>query len=74
VLLSDLDVDLFWAEATEAERKVLVEDLVDEIRLYGDRILVQVAGAPPIIVMPEEVGLRANSRSIVSETVFDSRT
>jgi len=68
VLLSDLDIDLLWAEATEAERKVLVEDLVDEIRLYEDRILVQVAGAPPIIVMPEEVGLRAGSRSIVSES------
>jgi hypothetical protein len=45
-----------------------VEDLVDEVRIYSDRISVQVAGAPPIIVMPDEVGLRVASRSMVSET------
>lgn len=67
-LLGDLDIEPFWTEATEAERKILVEDLVDEIRIYGDRITVQVAGAPPIIVMPDEVGLRAGSRPMVSET------
>ncbi|HEY5303024.1 MAG TPA: recombinase family protein [Acidimicrobiales bacterium] len=67
-LLNDLDIDAIWAEANNAERKILVQDLVDEVRIYPDRITVQVAGAPPIIVMPEEVGLRPGSTSVVSET------
>jgi site-specific DNA recombinase len=69
-LLCDLDIDSFWAEATNAERKILVQDLVDEVRIYPDRISVQVAGAPPIVVMPEEVGLRVGSRSMVSESRY----
>ena len=67
-LLRDIDFLAFWTEATMPERKVLVHDLIDEVRIYPDAISVQVAGSPPILVMPEEVGLRAGSRSVVSET------
>jgi hypothetical protein len=51
---------------------VLVQDLVDEVQIYSDRISVQVAGAPPIVVMTEEVGLRLASTSVMSETRRDS--
>lgn len=71
-LLDELDFDAIWEEATEAERRILVQDLVDEVRLYPDGITVQVAGAPPILVLPEEVGLRPGSSSVVSETRRDS--
>ncbi|HEY5266819.1 MAG TPA: recombinase family protein [Acidimicrobiales bacterium] len=67
-ILNDLNFEVFWSEATEAERRVLVEDLVDEIRIYPDQITVQVAGAPPILVTLDEVGLRGGTRSMVSET------
>ncbi|MGC1237909.1 MAG: recombinase family protein [Acidimicrobiales bacterium] len=67
-ILADFDIDAFWTEATKSERKVLVQDLIDEVRIYPDSISVKVAGSPPIVVMPEEVGLRVGSRSIVSET------
>jgi hypothetical protein len=69
-LLRDIDFEAFWTEATKSERKVLVHDLIDEVRIYPDSISVQVAGSPPIVVMPEEVGLRVGSRSMVSESRY----
>ena len=66
--LSEIDLESIWEEATVAERRILVEDLVDSVRFYPDRLTVQVAGAPPILVTLEEVGLHAGSRPVVSET------
>ncbi len=63
-----LDFDAIWEEASDAERRILFQDLVDEVRIFPDFITVQVAGAPPISVLPKEVRLRASSRSLVSET------
>jgi site-specific DNA recombinase len=66
-LLASMDVDQLWSEATEAEKKTLVQDLVDSICIYPDQLTVQVVGAPEIRVKLEEVGLRAGSRPVVSE-------
>ena len=66
-LLGSLDPESMWAEATAAERRTLVEDLIDSVFMYPDQITVQVAGAPEILVTLEEVGLRAGSRSVVSK-------
>ena len=66
-LLAELDLESLWEEASAAERRVLVEDLIDSISLYPDRLTVQVAGAPPILVTLEEVGLHAGSKPVVSE-------
>ena len=66
-LLTSLDLEAIWEHATEAERRTLVEDLVDSVHIYPDHLTVQVAGAPPIVVTLAEVGLRAGTKPVVSE-------
>ena len=61
-------LDSIWVEATLAERQILIEDLVDSVRFYPDRLTVEVVGAPPILVTLKEVGLHTGTRSMVSET------
>ena len=56
-VLSELDVEQIWAAATEAERRVLVEELVAGISMFPDHLEVEVAGAPRVNVLLEEVGL-----------------
>ena len=65
--LESADFGELWDAATDKERRVLVTDLLDAIYIYSDQMAVQVVGAPPITVLPEEVGLRG-SRPVVSET------
>ena len=62
-VLSQLDIERLWAEATEEERRVLVEDLVDEVTILPDHLEVQIAGAPRLNVLLGEVGLRDEVRS-----------
>ena len=62
-----LDFDEIWEEATQAERRILIEDFLESIFMYPDRLTVQVAGAPAIIVALDEVGLRSGCRTIVSK-------
>ena len=64
---SGIDFDQIWEEATPAERRILIEDFLENIYLYPDRLTVQVAGAPPITVTLHEVGLRLVCRTIVSK-------
>jgi len=71
--LTETDWDVIWEAATTAERRTLVEDLLDTVNFYPDHLTVQVAGAPPIVVELQEVGLRAGSRSLVSEAVSEAR-
>jgi hypothetical protein len=66
-LLASMDLDEIWNEASLVERRTLVEDLVDSIRIYPDRLTVQVTGAPPILVTLDEVGLRGGIKPVVSE-------
>ena len=56
-----------WDAATDKELRILVGELLDAIYIYPDQLAVQVVGAPPITVLPGEVGLRG-SRPLVSET------
>jgi hypothetical protein len=39
-LLATMDLEAIWNEATPAERRTLVEDLVDSVCIYPDRITV----------------------------------
>lgn len=48
-------------------RRTLLEDPLDSVCFFPDQITVQVVGAPPIIVSLREVGLRAGTRTVVSE-------
>jgi hypothetical protein len=57
VLLNGMDLDALWEEASLSERKILIEDLVDSVNIFPDGLTVQVAGAPPILVTLQEVGL-----------------
>ncbi len=66
-LLAGMDVDRIWKEATLVERRALVEDLIDSVRVYPDRILVEVAGAPPFTIALDEVGLTQGCKPVVSE-------
>jgi hypothetical protein len=52
-----MDVDRLWGEASDAERRVLVEELVDSIAMYPDHLEVTVSGVPRMNLTLEEVGL-----------------
>jgi len=54
-----------------AEQRLLVDNLVDAVRIFPDRLTVQVFGAPPILVTLDEVGLRPDIKPVVPETRRD---
>jgi site-specific DNA recombinase len=54
----EFTLDDVWDNASQAERRVLVEELIEAVTIYADRLEVTVAGAPPLIVQPGEVRLR----------------
>ena len=61
-VLADFDLDEIWDEATADERRTIVEDLLDSVLFYPYQLMVQVLGAPPILVTLEEAGLRVGTR------------
>ena len=56
--LMDLDMDRIWSEATEAEQRVLVQEMLEGIWIYPDHLEVKVAGTPKLNVTLDEVGLK----------------
>jgi site-specific DNA recombinase len=56
--LRDIDIEQMWASATDAERRVLVEELIEAVAFFPDHLEVKVAGAPKLNVLPSEVGLK----------------
>ena len=56
-ILREMDVERLWAEATELERRVLIEELLESVAMYPDHLEVTVSGAPRLNVALEEVGL-----------------
>ena len=52
--LRELDVSRVWEAATDTERRVLVEELVEQ---FPDHLEVKIAGAPRLNVRLSEVGL-----------------
>ncbi len=65
--LRDLDIDLVWSEASDGERRVLVDELLREVTVYPDHLTVHVVGAPPLHVTLEEVGLGQSQKDGVGE-------
>ena len=51
-------MDAVWAEADERERRVLIENLVEWIKVFPDHLEVKVVGSPAINVLLSEVGLK----------------
>lgn len=57
-ILRELNVDEIWAEATDQERRVLVEEFLDVLAIFPDHLEVTVKGAPRLNVTVDEVGLK----------------
>ncbi len=55
--LGDLDIDAIWEAATEPERRVLIDELLQSVDVHEDHLEVTVHGAPKLNVLLEEVGL-----------------
>ena len=55
--LADIDVDAIWEEATEQERRVLIDELLVAVEVHGDHLEVVVRGAPRVNITLEEVGV-----------------
>jgi hypothetical protein len=55
--LADIDIATIWEAATEHERRVLIDELVDCIEVHSDHLEVILRGAPRVNVTLEEVGL-----------------
>jgi hypothetical protein len=66
-LLAELDFAELWERANARERRSLVEDLIDSVRIFPDTLTVQMVGAPLIIVTLDEVGLHGGITPVVSE-------
>lgn len=65
-LLVNLDLESLWNAASPTEQRTLVEDLVHSVCIYPDQITVQMAGAQPLIVGLDEVGLTQGGSSVFS--------
>ncbi len=65
--LRNLDISNVWQQATEVERRVLVDEMVEEVVVFPDHLEVKVAGAPRINVTLEEVGLKVSGNGGVGE-------
>jgi hypothetical protein len=57
-ILREMDLDEIWQEATDEERRVLVEELLDAVAIFPDHLEVTVQGAPRLNVTLEEAGLK----------------
>ena len=58
-VLEPLDIEAIWKEASEPERRVLVDELLDGVAFFPDHLEVSVRGTPAMNVLLEEVGLTA---------------
>src|SRR5205823_14648834 len=63
-ILRELDMDRLWREATERERRTLVDELVEAVFIFPDHLEVEVIGAPRLNVLLSEVGLTAGSQNV----------
>ncbi len=57
-MLATLDVDKTWKVATEVERRLLIDEFIEEITVLPDYLDVKVHGAPSLHVLYQEVGLK----------------
>ena len=57
-MLADLDMDAVWAEAEDRERRILVQNLLEWIKVFPDHLEVKVIGSPAFHVLLSEVGLK----------------
>lgn len=63
-LLRELDLERLWAEATDVERRTLVEELVEAVVVCPDHLEVRIFGVPVLNVAFAEVGLGGRESEI----------
>ena len=59
--LDEADLDTLWSAANDDERRVLVDELLEAITVYPDRLQVTIIGAPPLNIAFDEVGLKSSA-------------
>ena len=64
-VLEELNIADLWPYATDAERRILLGELIQHVEIHADRLTVHVHGAPPLNVAPSEVGLKDSGLSRV---------
>ena len=57
-LLATLDIDRTWKAATEVERRVLIDEFIEEISVLPDYLDVKVHGAPALHIRYQGVGMK----------------
>ncbi len=57
-MLASLDIEQIFEAATHQEKKVLVENLLEWIKVFPDYLEVKIQGCPAIKIRPSEVGLK----------------
>jgi hypothetical protein len=69
-MLTELDIDRTWAAATDLERPVLLDELLEEVTVLPGYLNVTIHGAPPLHISYQEVGMK-ESVLIVSEGLVE---
>lgn len=64
-VLETLNIGDLWPHATEAERRTLLDELLDHVEVHHDRLRVHLNGSPPLNVAFSEVGLKDSELSRV---------
>ena len=64
-LLDDINISDLWPHATDAERRVLLDELIEFVEVHEDHLSVHLNGAPPLRVAYDEVGLKHSGLSRV---------
>lgn len=57
-IIRNLNIDEIWMTATEEERRVLIEELVESVTVFPSHFEISVYGAPTLKVLPGEVGMK----------------
>ncbi|MHB2029622.1 MAG: hypothetical protein ACYCPT_12515 [Acidimicrobiales bacterium] len=57
-IIRNLNIDEIWTTATEDERRVLIEELVESVTVFPSHFEISVYGAPTLKVLPGEVGMK----------------
>ncbi len=63
-LLQERQISEIWEAATISEQKVIIEELIEGVRVFPDHLEVVVVGAPPLNVTLEEVGLQSQNSGV----------
>jgi len=60
-MLREIHIERFWNEATDKERRVFLNELLDAVFFFPDHLEVSVAAAPRLNIALSEVGMKGVS-------------